>query len=445
MRHTTRSNFPTKEGLRREIGIWGLTANIINVVIGSGIFVLPALVSQGLGAAGILAYLFCGFLITIIMLCFAEVGSKVTLTGGAYAYIEAAFGEYFGFLTTNLFIFGASLMATAAVANALADTLSYMLPVFKEKAFRAVFFMILFSGLTIVNVRGVKQGINLVKLTTIAKLAPLLLLVIWGSTQISLQNLKWDKVPSLPSFGSVSLILFFAFQGAENSLSVSGEVQNPKRTIPKAIFLSLLVIVLLYIAVQLVAQGILGDAFPGYKAAPLAEVAKRIMGPFGSTLMILGACISMFGYLSGDILNMPRVLFRSAKDGVIPIRALAFVHPRFSTPYVSVISFTTLGCLLAITGEFKQLAILSSASVLLIYLGVALAVIKLRIQNRADSPSFKIPGGYLVPVMAIMTILVFLSNLTKAEMMGMLFTLVVLSLLFYLLKYLKTLRSRMVK
>ncbi|MCF0048999.1 APC family permease [Dyadobacter sp. LJ53] len=445
MRHTTRSNFHTKEGLKREIGIWGLTSNIINVVIGSGIFVLPALVSQGLGAAGILAYLFCGFLITIIMLCFAEVGSKVTLTGGAYAYIEAAFGEYFGFLTTNLFIFGASLMATAAVANALADTLSYLLPVFKEKAFRAVFFLILFSGLTIVNVRGVKKGITLVKLTTIAKLAPLLLLVIWGSTQISLQNLKWDKVPSLSSFGSVSLILFFAFQGAENGLSVSGEVQNPKRTIPRAIFLSLLVIILLYIAVQLVAQGILGDAFPRYKAAPLAEVAKRIMGPFGATLMILGACISMFGYLSGDILNMPRVLFRSAKDGVIPIRALALIHPRFSTPYVSVIAFTTLGCLLAITGEFKQLAILSSSSVLLIYLGVALAVIKLRIKDQADSPSFKIPGGYLVPVLAIITILVFLSNLTKAEILGMLFTLVVLTLLFYLLKYLKTLRARMVK
>src|SRR6266704_4905780 len=107
----------TSEGLKREVGLWGLTSNIVNVVIGSGIFVLPAIVSEKLGASGILAYLFCGFLITMIMLCFAEVGSKITVTGGAYAYIEAAFGGYFGFLTTNIFVFGASVMAGSAVAS----------------------------------------------------------------------------------------------------------------------------------------------------------------------------------------------------------------------------------------------------------------------------------------------------------------------------------------
>jgi len=96
----------SEEGLKREIGLWGLTANIVNVVIGSGIFVLPAIVSEKLGASGILAYVFCGFLIITIMLCFAEVGSRITVTGGAYAYIEAAFGKYFGFLTTCIFVFG---------------------------------------------------------------------------------------------------------------------------------------------------------------------------------------------------------------------------------------------------------------------------------------------------------------------------------------------------
>src|SRR5689334_9721486 len=135
----------TSEGLRQEIGLWGLTSNIINTVIGSGIFVLPALVDEGLGAAGVLAYLFCGLLITMVMLCFAEVGSKITITGGAYAYIENAFGKYFGFITTNLFIFGASLMATAAVANAAADTLSYLIPTFANRIFRGAFFVLLFS------------------------------------------------------------------------------------------------------------------------------------------------------------------------------------------------------------------------------------------------------------------------------------------------------------
>ena len=427
----------TEEGLKRDIGLWGFTSNIINIVIGSGIFVLPALVSEGLGSAGILAYLFCGFLITIIMLCFAEAGSKVTTTGGAYAYIEVAFGKYFGFLATNMLIFGTSLMATAAVANALANTLAYLFPVFNEPLFRAGFFIALFSGLATINVIGVKKGIALIKFTTIAKLTPLLLLIIWGSTQIAFENLLWKQAPALNDIGKISLILFFAFQGAESSLSVGGEVKNPKKTVPKGIMLSFLIILLVYVAVQLVSQGILGDSFSNYKSAPLAEVAKRIMGPVGVTIMIAGAAISMFGYLSSDTLNMPRVLFRSSMHRVIPIKPLSFVHPKFATPYISVLVFTSLGCFFSITGEFKQLAIFSSSSVLLVYLGVALAVIKLRQGNYDDSNTFRIPGGYTIPVLSIITILWFLSNLTSPEMLGIVIMIGVLSAIFLLIRFFK--------
>jgi amino acid transporter len=423
----------TEEGLKQEIGLWGLTSNIINTVIGSGIFVLPALVAEGLGAAGILAYLFCGVLIMMVMLCFAEVGSKITTTGGAYAYIEAAFGKYFGFITTNLFIFGASLMATAAVANAVADTLSYLFPIFTHKVFRALFFVLMFSGLTVVNVRGVKEGIRLVTLTTFLKLAPLLLLICWGLTKVNAGNLTWSTTPPVADFGKISLILFFAFQGAENSLSVSGEVRNPARVIPRSIFLSTILILIIYAGVHLVAQGVLGDLLAANKSAPLAETAKVIMGPFGITLMIIGAAISMFGYLSSDILNMPRVLFRSAKDNVIPISVLAKVHPRFATPFVSIIAFTALGCLLAIVGGFRALAILSTSSVLLIYMGVALAVIKLRKKEDFPPSTFRIPGGIVVPLLAIAISIWLLSNLTGKEMISMLVFLCALSIIYFML------------
>jgi amino acid transporter len=403
--------------------------------------VLPALVSEGLGAAGLLAYLFCGFLITMVLLCFAEVGSEVTVTGGAYAYIEAAFGKYAGFITTNLFIFGASIMATAAVANAVADTLSYLYPVFSDKLFRAVFFIVLFSALTVINVIGVKQGINLVKVTTLAKLAPLLLLIFLGTAKINPQNLSWDAMPAMGDFGKISLILFFAFQGAENSLSVSGEVKDAQRTVPKGILLSTLIILIIYIALQLVAQGVLGNSLSGFKGAPLAEVARNVIGPIGKTLMIAGAGISMFGYLSSDILNMPRVLFRSAKDRVIPVPPLAKIHSTYSTPYIAIISFTAVGCFFSITGGFRQLAILSTSSVLLIYLGVALAVIKFRMKKVSDKASFKIPGGYFVPVLSIIIILWFLSNLALKEVLGMLIFLVVLSIIYYLINFVNKRKS----
>ncbi len=427
----------TEEGLKREIGLWGITSNIINVVIGSGIFALPALVSEGLGSAGILAYLFCGFLITLIMLCFAEVGSKISVTGGAYAYIETAFGKYFGFIASILLIFGTSLLATAAVANILIDNFAKIFPVFGSVNMRAGFLIFVFGGLTIVNIRGIKEGITLVQLVTLAKLIPLVLLIVWGATEVVYSNLLWNQQPALSDIGKTSLMLFFAFQGAESSLSVSGEVKNPNKTIPRGILLSFLIILIVYIGVQLVAQGVLGNSLVNFTATPLAEVAKRVMGPVGFMIMIIGATISTFGYLTSDQLNMSRVLFRSAKDKVIPITPLAFVHKKYATPYIAVITFSSLGCIFAIVGEFKALAILSSSSVLIVYLGVALSTIKLRAAKEKHDSTFRIPGGISIPILAIITILWFLSNLSQKEMIGMAIFLASLSVIFMAIKFFK--------
>lgn len=424
-----------EEGLKRHIGTWGLTANIINTIIGAGIFVLPALVSEGLGAAGVLAYLFCGFLITIILLCFAEMGSKLTKTGGAYVYIEEAFGRYAGFITTNLFIFGASLLATAAVANAVADTLSFVMPIFQVSYVKNIFFIILFICLGVVNVIGVQQGVTLVKTVTIIKLTPLVLLLCIGLPKIEVHNLSWTGMPTAAKFGKISLLLFFAFQGAENSLSISGEIKDPAKTIPKSILISTGIVLIIYLAIQFVAQGILGNSLAGFKGAPLAETAQVLLGPAGKIIMILGAAISMFGYLCSDILNMPRLLFRSSKDNIIPIKSLSKVHPKFATPYVAIISFTVLGCVLSITGGFRQLAILSTSSVLLIYLGVAFATLKTHLKNTGSSTGFKLPFGYLIPVTAIIIIAWFLTNLSIREWISILVFIGFLTFIYVLINY----------
>ena len=165
------------EGLKREIGIWGLVANSVNIIIGAGIFILPVIVAERLGTGSITAYAICGGLMILIMLCFVEVGTRITITGGAYSYIETAFGRFAGFLTANIFIFGAAVTANAAVANGLADTLSYFLPLFKEQWIRIIFFAIIFGGLAYINVRGVRKAVMIVKVNTIAKLVPLLMIV----------------------------------------------------------------------------------------------------------------------------------------------------------------------------------------------------------------------------------------------------------------------------
>ena len=419
------------EGLRREIGVWGLVANSINIIVGAGIFILPVIVAERLGTASIWAYLICGLLMILIMLCFVEAGTNIIRTGGAYSYIEEAFGKYAGFLTTNIFIFGAAVMANAAVANGLANTLGYFSPFFKIQWIRVLFFAFMFSGLAYMNVRGVRNAIFIIKLNTIAKLTPLILIAIFGWFFVTPSNLSWTTGHSVPDLGQMSLILIFAFVGAETALNVSGEIKNPRKTIPRGILLSILIVVILYVLIQMTVQGILGASIMEFRDAPLAEVGRRILGPVGATIVIIGASFSMFGNLSGMILNMPRVLFASARDKVIPLNALSKVHHKFLTPYISIICYAFLGFIFASMGEFKQLAMLSSASYLLIYLGVVLSVIRFRLTGSRKSDSYVIPGGFIIPGISAAIIIWILSNLPLRELGAMLIFLFVLTLVYF--------------
>ena len=423
-----------KNKLKREIGVLGLSANIVNIVIGAGIFVLPAIVAADLGSASILAYLFCGLLITLVMLCFAEVGSKITDTGGAYSYIEKTFGEMPGFVTAVLFVI-ASITADAAVSNAIADIIISIFPSLDIKLLKVLFFLLLFSGLAYINILGLKKGIGFVKMITFLKIAPLLFIIFIGFKDVSVPNLYWEALPSIKALGETSLILFFAFQGAEVGLSVSGEVKNPKKTIPQAIRLSIVVVLTIYILIQVVSQGILGASLATFLENPLAEVANHIFGPIGFTLITIGAAVSMFGNLSSEILSVPRVIFAASEDKVFPMKRLSMVHPKYATPYVAIIVYAALGFLFASFGGFKQMAIISSASALLIYLGVSLSVIKLRRnKNKDNDPElFRIRGGYFVPILSSLVIIWLLSNLTKSELLGIGIFTVFLMIIFYLI------------
>ncbi|MDQ6845663.1 MAG: amino acid permease, partial [Bacteroidota bacterium] len=226
----------TDEGLKRVIGVPGLAFNIVSVVIGAGIFALPAIVSIEMGAFGVFGYIFCGIMMAAIMLCYAEIGSLVTSSGGSYAYVEAAFGDFPGYIINWLYFFGWGILGSAAVMNILADSLSAIFPAFTNPLVRAVLFFTLIGLIIVINVRGAKQGIVLVKMVTVIKLLPLLAIIIFGFSKINSANLHWEHIPSIKTFGDTALVLFFAFASFETSLGVSGEFKNPKRTVPLGIF-----------------------------------------------------------------------------------------------------------------------------------------------------------------------------------------------------------------
>ncbi|TDY07589.1 APC family permease [Meridianimaribacter flavus] len=424
------------EGLKRSIGVFGLSANIMNIMIGAGIFALPAVIAGIMGSASIFSYIFCGILIALIVLCFAEAGSKVNNTGGPYTYIETAFGDYAGFLA-GIFASGSNILASAAVANALLNIIATFNPLFELTSYRVLSLLIVYVLLVTINVRGIKQGIGLVKINTLLKVIPLIVLVVLGFKNISVSNLHIETLPTLGQLGESSLILFFAFLGCETGLIVGGEIKNPKRTIPRSIFLSIGSVVVLYILIQTVSQGVLGTDLVNHKATPLAETAKISMGTFGYVLLTIGAAVSMFGMVSGDLLNSPRVMYALARDKVIPIKPLAKIHPKFATPYIAIIVHGFLVFLFASTGSFEQLVIIATSSILLLYLGVALSVIKLRKTKKSEAGEFKIPGGLTVPILSIGIIIYFLSNLSNKEMIATAVFIGLLSAIFFVIRFIK--------
>jgi basic amino acid/polyamine antiporter, APA family len=423
------------EGLKRVIGIPGLTLSIISGVIGAGIFALPAIVSIALGAFGIFAYLFCGILFAAILLCYAEIGSRVITSGGSYAYVEAAFGNFPGYIINWLYFFGWGILGSAALMNIIADSLAVLFPAFTDPLIRGMLYFLLTVFMILVNVVGAKQSVVVVKTITIIKLLPLLGIIIFGFRYVKAGNLHWEHLPSLKTFGDTALILFFAFAGFETSLGASGEIKNPKRTVPLSIGLAGTIVLVVYILLQTVAQGVLGPQMILFKNAPLAAVADKIIGPAGATILLLCAALSCFGNVTLDILCTPRSLFAGAHDGLFP-KFLGKVHPRFATPYLAVIIYGLLIFIFSIAGGFRQLAVMASAIILLVYLAVILATIRLRTKKTGgDEKKFSAPGGLFTPLIGIAAIIWLLTGLNKWEILSTLIFIAAIIVIYFVTKW----------
>lgn len=423
---------PSDNELDRSIGPWALGANAVNLTVAAGIFALPAVVAAILGPAAVLAYLICALLIVLVLGCFAEVGSHVTTSGGAIAYVDEAFGPFAGFLTWATVSVGFSVASDAAIANVMVDSLASMLPALGGRVARVILLVSIFAVLAAVNVRGVRQGVRLSVATTIAKLLPLVLIVMLGAFVIQWHNLAWAGWPSGSQLGAAALVLFFAFCGAEGALMPSGEIRDPARTVPRGMLGAAVTISLLYIALQVTAQGVLGTELTTHSDAPLLAVADRIAGTTGRGVVLVCIVVAIFGALAADMISAPRGFLAAAESGMLP-RSLASLHPKFRTPWVSIVVFAGLTLLVSISGAFRPLAVLSSMALLLVYLGVCLAALKLRYTRPRAAGAFRMPGGPLPALLACATVLWLLAHSTLREAMAMALF-IALAMLYYAIR-----------
>jgi amino acid transporter len=330
-----------------------------------------------------------------------------------YAYVEVAFGPLVGFLS-GVMLWAGITAATAAVTSFFADALGALIPAVASGSARSATIVGVLAALAALNVAGVRGANRFNAVMTIAKLLPLIALVVVGAGAIHAENLRWTATPAAPDVARASAVLIFAFLGVESALVPSGEVHEPSRTVPRAIFLAMVGSTLLYLAVQIVTQGILGPSLVGQKT-PLAEAAAVVMGDSGRTLILVGSTVSMFGYVSGMTLAGPRMLFAFGRDGFLPAQ-LAMVHSRFRTPFVSIVMQTLLVIALAVTGSFEKLAIIANGSILVVYAACCLAVIQLRRKGVQESGTpFRVPFASVVPVLAFLAIAWLMTSLSADE------------------------------
>ena len=413
----------TSESLLRVMGTFGLAAAIINITVGGGIFRLPANVAGALGPAAPIAYLVCAVAMGLIVLCIADAGSRVSLTGGPYAYIGVALGPYAGFLA-GILLWMLGLFATAAVSTVFAASVGQLVPALSGPAQETAVLVTAFAFWSLVNMRGVALGARLNTVATIAKLLPLVLIAVGGLFAMRVEHLAVVTWPAAGDVARTSLLLIFAFAGVEAALVPSGEVRDTARTVPRAVALAMLGITALYLALQVSAQGILGAGLAQATTSPLADAAGVAFGGWARTLLLAGAAVSMFGYLGGMTLAMPRMVYALARDGFLP-RSLAAVHPTLHTPQAAIVVQSLATLALAVTGTFERLAILANVSALALYLGCAIASWRLTAAPAAATggrastePGPRLPLAGIAPYLAVPVILWLLTGLTQSEWLG---------------------------
>ena len=361
-------------GLVRVIGSVALTAAIINSVVGSGVFLLPGAIAAGAGRFGPLAFLACALAMGPVIVCFAEGGRLMPMSGGPYAYIEAAFGRLAGFIAAILLLVGCAL-ACGGILAALGNAAARILPTSLAAVAHPTVILGTVAVFVVANINGAATGARLIKAGTALKLVPLLVFVVVGAA-VAFQHETESNLgtPSLVGFGRAMIMALYLLNGMEIPLSASGEVAQPSQTIPRAMAVAMTFVIVLYAANQIILQQLLGPAL-ATSSAPLADAMARV-SPALQALMVAGAVVSLLSWLGSDLLGAPRALFVLARDGLLPA-SLGRLHPRTHAPHIAILCYGAIAALLALTGTYAELAVLNALAIAALYVASCAAVWRL--------------------------------------------------------------------
>ncbi len=403
----------------RSIGLWGITAIVLNQIIGSGVFALPGTIAARLGWYSLVALVVAAGVTVLIILSFGEVASRFTEAGGPYLYAQAAFGRLVGLQMGWMALF-VRLVSAAVQVNLLTTYLAEFWPVAGTRLGSAVIAAVLLGVLTVVNLRGARPGARLSGGFAVAKVGALLAFAGLGLLWIARGNATPAPVPAEATpagWLGVLLLLMFSYGGFETATFPMGESRNPRRDAPLALLAGLGAVVVIYLLVQVAVLATLPD--PGDTGRPLAEAAGVMLGRGGAVAMTVIAITSVYGWGSAAMLAVPRLTFAMAERGDLPA-FFAWVHPRWRTPWVSILTYSILVFVLSLQGGLLQNITLSTVSRLLTYGLVCAALPALRWRERKPdsgvaAAAFRVPFGTAAASLGLLATLVLVTRMSARE------------------------------
>lgn len=388
----------SKSGLRREIGQLGFGAIALNGTIGAGIFALPAIALERAGLFSPWIYVACGVLIMAIVFVFARVASYFSDTGGPVTYATRAFGPFVGFQAGWLLTLSRAA-AFAANAHLMVTYAGWFWPPLADGTAHLVGVGVVCVLLTAINIVGIRQGMIAIFALTVLKLLPLVLLVFLGISQTNPEIFAAADIPPLDSLGETMLIVFYAFVGFESAVIPAGEARNAKKDIPLALVRTILAITVFYFLIQIVTISVAPEV--AGSRTPLADVAMILMGSIGAGILTLGAVFSITGNLTSSMLSAPRMLYAMGQLGSLP-DWFGRVHPRFHTPSNAILFYAAFSIILALSGGFVLLAVISTIVRLMVYVMCIATLPVLHRKLGEYEGQFRLYGGMTVPAIALL-------------------------------------------
>jgi basic amino acid/polyamine antiporter, APA family len=401
------------QSLVRGIGPWALTAFAINLTVGAGILGLPARIQALVGNYSVLILVLCGFLIALIALCFAEIGSRFDRSGGPQLYASIALGPATGF-TVGWLLWISRLGTCGAVSNLLVDYGTTLWPPLAQPIAGASAISALVLAYTWVNIRGIRQTAAVSTAFTVFKLIPLVVFAGVGLFFVDPHSLHLGPLPSATNASTAILLASFAFFGFDATTVMAGEVRNARTSIPFAILLSVACVVVLYALIQFVCAGTLAD--PASSERPLADAATLFVGPWGAIAIAVAAAVSCAGVFGASFTPATRLLFAMSDQRQLPA-ALARVHARFHTPILAIALTAGTAWVLALSGSFIYLVKLTLITRVTVYAITCAMLGIFRRASHAPEPSFKVPAGEAVAYGTAVLCILFLASSSMRELL----------------------------